>query len=94
MQTLPAEALAQELAQLCGYSSSNVWLHLTPLMQHGPGAHESRGNSAVCSIADPSVDAPCDLVCGNIARRFERTAAARAAFTLSAAKRTRQKSTA
>jgi len=89
MQTLPAEAPAQELAQLCGYSSSNVWLHLTPLMQHGPGAHESRGNSA-----DPSVDAPCDLVCGNIARRFERTAAARAAFTLSAAKRTRQKSTA
>ena len=83
-----------ELAQLCGYSSANISRHLTLLMQHGLVARESRGNSAIYSIADPSVYALCDLVCGNIARRFERTAAARAAFTLPAAKRGRQKSVA
>ena len=80
-----------ELAQLCGYSSANISRHLTLLMQHGLVARESRGNSAIYSIADPSVYALCDLVCGNIARRFERTAAARAAFALPAARRARQK---
>ena len=83
-----------ELAQLCGYSSANVSRHLSLLMQHGLVVRESRGNSAIYSIADPSVYALCDLVCGNIARRFERTAAARAAFTLPAAKRGQKKSTA
>jgi DNA-binding transcriptional ArsR family regulator len=83
-----------DLAQLCGYSSANISRHLTLLMQHGLVARESRGNSAFYSIADESVYALCDLVCGNIARRFERTAAARAAFTLPAAKRARQKTSA
>jgi len=40
----------------------------------------SRGNSAIYSIADPSVYALCDLVCGSIARKFDRLAAERAAF--------------
>lgn len=69
-----------ELAQLCGYSSANISRHLTLLMQHGLVARESRGNSAIYSIADASVYALCDLVCGSIARQFERTAQGRAAF--------------
>jgi len=76
-----------ELAQLCGYSSANISRHLALLTQHGLVARESRGNSAIYTIADESVYALCDLVCGNIARQFERTAKERAAFVLPAAKR-------
>jgi len=75
-----------ELAQLCGYSSANISRHLALLTQHGLVARESRGNSAYYSIADASVYALCDLVCGNIARRFERTAQQRAAFVAAAPK--------
>lgn len=69
-----------ELAQLCGYSSANISRHLALLTQHGLVKRESRGNSAFYSIADESVYALCDLVCGSIARQFERTAPKRAAF--------------
>jgi DNA-binding transcriptional ArsR family regulator len=69
-----------ELAQLCGFSSANVSRHLSLLTQHGFVVRESRGNSAFYRIADESVYALCDLVCGNIARQFERTAQERAAF--------------
>ncbi len=74
-----------ELAQLCGYSAANISRHLTLLTQHGLVQRESRGNSAIYSIADPSVYALCDLVCGNIARQFDRLAAGRAAFAPPAA---------
>lgn len=69
-----------ELAELCGYSAANVSRHLTLLTQHGLVKRESRGTSAIYSIADASVYALCDLVCDSIARRLERTAGARAAF--------------
>jgi len=76
-----------ELAELCGYSSANVSRHLSLLTQRGLVARESRGNSAIYSIADKSVYALCDLVCGSIARQFERTAQGRAAFVTPATKR-------
>lgn len=69
-----------ELAQLCGYSSANISRHLALLTQHGLVSRETRGNSAYFHIADPAVYELCDLVCGNIARQFERTATKRAAF--------------
>ncbi len=69
-----------ELAELCGYTSANISRHLTMLMQHGFVTRESRGTAAYYRIADPSVYALCDLVCGNIARRFEATHASRQAF--------------
>ncbi|MEY8879498.1 MAG: ArsR/SmtB family transcription factor [Leptothrix sp. (in: b-proteobacteria)] len=71
-----------ELAELCGYSSANVSRHLSLLTQHGLVQRESRGNSAYYSIADESIYALCDLVCGSIARGFERAAASRAAFAM------------
>ena len=80
-----------ELAQLCGYSSANVSRHLTLLTQHGLVQRESRGNSAIYSIADPSVYALCDLVCGNISRQLDRVAAGRAAFSRPAARSSRTK---
>lgn len=69
-----------EIAQACGYTSANVSRHLTLLTKHGLVAREGRGTSVYYRIADDSVYALCDLVCGNIARQFERTAMARAAF--------------
>ena len=78
-----------ELAKLCGYSSANISRHLALLMQRGLVARESRGNSAMYTIADESVYALCDLVCGSIARQFERTAQEHAAFALPTTKRPR-----
>lgn len=80
-----------ELAQLCGYSSANISRHLTLLTQHGLVARESRGNSAIYTIADPSVYALCDLVCGSIGRRIDRLAAERAAFAPPPARRARSR---
>jgi DNA-binding transcriptional ArsR family regulator len=69
-----------ELAEATGYSAANVSRHLTLLAQHGLLARESRGTSVYYAIADPSVYQLCNLVCDNLARRFERTAPQREAF--------------
>lgn len=76
-----------ELAQLCGYTSANISRHLALLTQHGLVSRETRGNSAYYRIADPAVYELCDLVCGSIARQFERTAQKRAAFAGPVARR-------
>ena len=78
-----------ELAQLCGHSSANVSRHLALLTRRGLVARESRGNSAYFSIADESGYALCDLVCGSIARQFERTVQERSAFVSPATKATK-----
>lgn len=69
-----------ELAEATGYSAANVSRHLALLAQHGVLAREAEGTSVYYSIADPAIYQLCDLVCDNLARRFERTAAQRAAF--------------
>lgn len=69
-----------ELAQATGYTAANVSRHLALLTRHGFLARESRGTAAYYRIADPSVYALCDLVCGNIARRLEASAPRREAF--------------
>ena len=69
-----------ELAQLTGFTTANVSRHLAMLSSRGLVARDSRGTSVYYRIADDSVYALCDLVCGNIARRFERGAASRKAF--------------
>ncbi|MEP7281918.1 MAG: metalloregulator ArsR/SmtB family transcription factor [Rubrivivax sp.] len=74
------ELNVSELAQRSGYTVTNASRHLTLLTQHGLVARESRGTSVYYRIADASVYALCDLVCGNIARQFERSAADRALF--------------
>lgn len=70
-----------DLAQLCGFTAANVSRHLALMTQQGLVERESRGTSAYYKIADPSVFALCDLVCGNIARQLDRSAARRAAFS-------------
>jgi len=69
-----------ELAQACGYTSANVSRHLSLLTQHGLVVRESRGTAAYYRIADESVYALCDLVCGSIERQLERSAQDRKAF--------------
>jgi DNA-binding transcriptional ArsR family regulator len=69
-----------ELASLTGTTAANASRHLAQLMQHGLVARESRGTSVYYRVADPAVYQLCDLVCGSLARSFERTAAGRAAF--------------
>jgi DNA-binding transcriptional ArsR family regulator len=76
-----------ELASLCGYTAANVSRHLSFLTQHGLVERESRGTSAYYRIADESVYALCDLVCGSIARRFERRAPDRKALAQAGSRR-------
>lgn len=63
-----------ELAEATGYTAANVSRHLAVLMQQGLVRRDARGTSAYYSIADDSVYALCDLVCGSVARNHERTA--------------------
>ena len=63
-----------DLAQLTGYTSANVSRHLSFLMQQGLVDRESRGTAVYYRIADPSVYALCDLVCGSLAKQHERLA--------------------
>lgn len=79
-----------ELAQLCGYTAANVSRHLTFLMRQGLVERESRGTSVYYRIADESVYALCDLVCGNIARRFDRSAQDRRSFVRAGARSPRR----
>ncbi len=73
-----------DLAQLCGCTAANVSRHLAQLTKQGMVAREGRGTSVYYRIADESIYALCDLVCGNIARQLERTAANRQAFVKAA----------
>jgi DNA-binding transcriptional ArsR family regulator len=72
-----------EIAQACGFTAANVSRHLTLLTKQGMVAREGRGTSVFYRIADESIYALCDLVCGNIGRQIERSNANRAAFTAS-----------
>ncbi len=76
-----------ELAHLCGYTSANISRHLAMLTQHGLVARESRGTAVYYRIADDSIYALCDLVCGRIAQQLDDTAQQRDWFVPPARKR-------
>lgn len=71
-----------ELARECGCTTANVSKHLTLLAQQGMVARESRGTSVYYRIADDTIDALCDLVCGSLARQFEQRVQEGAMFNL------------
>jgi DNA-binding transcriptional ArsR family regulator len=60
-----------ELARALETSQQNVSKHLGVLHQAGIVRREKRGNHAVYSIADESVFALCEQVCGGLRRRIE-----------------------
>lgn len=74
-----------ELAQACECTSANVSRHLALLMQHGLVRRESRGTAVYYRVADESVYALCDLVCGSIARRLDDVVHGRTLFGAAAA---------
>ena len=78
-----------EIARLCGYTAANISRHLALLTQLGFVARESRGTAVYYRIADPSVYALCDLVCGNIGRRLGNVAKAQRVFERATAPRKR-----
>lgn len=69
-----------EIAQQAESSVANISRHLSQMAQYGLITRTSRGNSVYYRIADPTVHALCELVCGSIARRYDETLNARAAF--------------
>lgn len=73
-----------ELAQLCGFTAANISRHLALMSKQGLVARQGRGTSVYYRIADPSIYQLCDLVCGNIARQLQRSAASRAPFAAKA----------
>jgi len=70
-----------ELAQATGFTIANVSRHLTLLAQRGLVLREGRGTSVFYRVADDSVYALCDLVCGNVAQQLDRQARGRDLFT-------------
>ena len=80
-----------ELAQALGYTSANISRHLSLLTQHGLVAREGRGTAVYYRIADGSVYALCDMVCGNIARQLEQGAEERKAFARAGRSRARSR---
>lgn len=69
-----------DITDAVGSSMANVSRHLAQMAQNGMLERENRGNSTWYGIADADVYRLCDVVCGNIARRFDRAAETRAAF--------------
>lgn len=59
-----------ELTDLAGTSQANVSKHLAVLAANGLVEKSSRGTSAYYRIADPRIYQLCDLVCGQIGRRY------------------------
>jgi len=80
-----------ELAQLCGFTSANISRHLALLTKHGLLARESRGTSVYYRIADESIYALCDLVCGTIARQLEQKGNERQLFLGTSGSSTRRR---
>lgn len=70
-----------DLALETGTTSANVSRHLALLTRHGLLARESRGTAVYYRIADESVYALCDLVCGSIARQLAEAASRQQAFS-------------
>jgi DNA-binding transcriptional ArsR family regulator len=63
-----------ELTALLRSSQANVSKHLATLTRLGFVERTARGTSAYYCIADPRVYQLCDLVCGQMARRYARQA--------------------
>ena len=59
-----------ELTEACGCSQANVSKHLALLAQGGLIEKAPRGTSTYYRIADPKIYHLCDLVCGQIGKRY------------------------
>jgi DNA-binding transcriptional ArsR family regulator len=69
------EATVGELADALGTSQQNVSKHVGVLARAGLVARDKHGTSVRCRIADPSVVALCEQVCGGLRRRLDELSA-------------------
>lgn len=60
-----------ELTAITRCTQANVSKHLALLAHNGIVAKSPRGTSVYYRIADPRIYKLCDLVCGQIGRRYE-----------------------
>jgi DNA-binding transcriptional ArsR family regulator len=60
-----------ELTELTGCSQANASKHLGVLAQAGFVERAARGTSVYYRITDPAVYDLCDLVCGQIRKRYD-----------------------
>ncbi len=63
-----------ELTEHTGCTQANVSKHLAVLAQNGLVQKTSRGTSVYYTIADPSTYELCDVVCGQIGKRYAQQA--------------------
>ena len=73
-----------ELTELTRTTQANVSKHLAVLSANGLVARHPQGTSAYYRIADPKVFELCDLVCGQVGRRFEARASLQKVFLAAA----------
>ena len=65
------EASVRELQETTGASQQNVSQHLGVLLRSGIVDRRKQGNFSVYSIADPTVFALCEEVCGGLRRQLD-----------------------
>lgn len=75
------EKNVSQLTEMSGGTQANISKHLSMLDQYGLVKRESRGTCVFYSIADPSVYALCELVCGQIGARLNSEADISKLFT-------------
>ena len=71
----PGKLSVGELTAAVGATQPNVSKHLKMLQDAGIVAREQKGNTAFYSLADESVSALCDLVCGSLKEGFSERSA-------------------
>lgn len=59
-----------ELTELTGCTQANASKHLAVLAHNGMVGKSARGTSVYYRIVDPRIYKLCDLVCGQIGRRY------------------------
>jgi len=65
------EATVSELTEATGASQQNVSKHLGVLLSAGIVSRTKRGTSSVYAIADETVFALCEQVCGGLRRQLD-----------------------
>ena len=64
------EMSVSELTEAVGATQPNVSKHLRILQDQGLVGRRQAGNTVFCFIADPTVIALCDAVCGSLRERL------------------------
>jgi len=78
------ERTVGELTEAAGCTQANASKHLAVLAANGVVARTRRGTSAYYRIVDPRIFGLCDVVCGQIGRRYRGDSRRRRVFVRAA----------